>query len=48
MYLDPGVLSMMIAAAVAAVLAIPGFFYAYRQKIKEWFNARRKRQLPRP
>lgn len=43
MYTDPGVISMIIAAVAGSILAVPMFFKNYRNKIKEWFNARRKK-----
>lgn len=43
MYTDPGVVSMIIAAVVGTILAIPTYLFIIRKKIGAWFNERRKR-----
>lgn len=45
MYTDPGTISMMIAAAAGFILAIPTLLFIFRQKVKGWFDAKRKKQL---
>jgi len=46
-YTDPGILSMIIAAIVGSVIAIPTYIFLLRKKIGGWFNARRKQNNKR-
>lgn len=41
MYTDPGIVSMIIAAVVGTVIAIPTYMFLLRKKIGGWINARR-------
>jgi len=45
MYTDPGLVSLIIAAVAGGFLSIPFFFKNLRYRVKEWFNAKRKKQL---
>lgn len=47
MYTDPGVLSMIIAAAVGAVIAVPAYFVIYRKKIMSWIYGKKKQKEER-
>jgi len=46
-YTDPGALSLIISLVVAAVLAVPGFFFVAKYKVKEkirrFIDGKRKR-----
>ena len=46
MYTDPGILTMVIAAAVGAVFAIPAYLVIYRKKIGDWLKRRKDDKRP--
>jgi hypothetical protein len=41
MYTDPGIISMVIAAIVGGLIAIPAYLYTIRKKIGDWINEQR-------
>ena len=45
MYTDPGILSMVIAAIVGSVIAIPTYIFLLRKKIGGWINARKRHNV---
>ena len=47
MYTDPGIASMIIAAIVGAIIAIPTYLFIFKKRIGDWFNAKRKRNQKR-
>jgi len=46
LYTDPGIVSMVIAAAIGFLIAIPAYFVFYKKKIGRGFN-RNKRERTR-
>jgi hypothetical protein len=46
MYTDPGIVSMVVAAAVGAVIAVPVYLAIYRKKIGDWLKRRKDDKRP--
>ena len=44
MYTDPGGLSMLIAAIIGAVIALPSYLFLMRKKIGDWISAKRNKK----
>lgn len=42
MYTDPGILSLVIAAVVGSIIAIPTYIFIFRKKIGDLFHGKRK------
>lgn len=44
MYTDPGILSMIIAAVVGGIVAVPAYLVLFRNKIRSWFDGRKRKK----